>query len=195
MSVVKYCLLLTSLFLFAGCTMTGATYESQLYNVREIENSLRASLAVGEFTRSESEKVVDPWSFRGATKVASPVGDGYHDLIAKGIEDDLMLARRLDSKSNLVLTGDLTEHLVDASSMSTGEGVVGMTFTLSDSGKVVYLKPVRIVHEWDSSFLGQTAANNAMRAHVEMIERLIASLFQDREFLGAANGNGGSSDE
>jgi len=164
MSVVKYCLLLTSLFLFAGCTMTGATYESQLYNVREIENSLRASLAVGEFTRSESEKVVDP-------------------------------ARRLDSKSNLVLTGDLTEHLVDASSMSTGEGVVGMTFTLSDSGKVVYLKPVRIVHEWDSSFLGQTAANNAMRAHVEMIERLIASLFQDREFLGAANGNGGSSDE
>ena len=195
MSIIKNLFILMSFSLSIGCTVTGVTYEAQSYNVREIENSLQKSIAVGEFTRSASEKVVDPWVFRGASKIVSPVGDGHHDLIAKGIEDELMLARRLDKKSSLVLTGDLTEHLVDASSMTTGEGVVGMTFTLRDSGKVVYLKPKRIVDKWDSAFMGVTASNNAMRAHLKMIERLIGSLFQDREFIGAVNGNGGSNDE
>ena len=186
MSVIRFAILIGVVFT-AGCSATGAKYEASAYNVREIEASLKNSIAVGKFTRDESELVIDPWNFRGATKVASPVGDGHHDYIAKGIEDELMLARRLDAGSRLVLSGHLTEHIVDASGMKVGEGSVAMTFTLRDFGEIAYEDSKRVDYKWDSAFMGVTAAANAARAHLEMIERLINSLFQDASFIGAVN--------
>jgi len=189
MRVIRF-VILAGLIFTVGCSTTGAKYEASAYNVREIEASFKNSIAVGKFTRDESELVIDPWSFRGATKIASPVGDGHHDYIAKGIEDELMLARRLDSGSPLVLSGNLTEHIVDASGTNVGKGSVAMTFTLRNSGEIAYEDSKRVDYKWDSAFMGVTAATNAARAHLEMIERLINSLFQDAKFVGAVNADG-----
>lgn len=178
--------MLILIVLNVGCTMTGATYEASSYNVREIENNLNNDLAVGDFTRTQSDLVQDPWVFRGASKIKSPVGDGHHDFIADAITNELMLARKLDGQSNLVLKGDLLEHKVDAA-MSTGVGSVEMKFTLNTEGTVLYDKTKRIEHKWDSAFVGTTAANKAVRGHLEMIEMLVNSLFTDIDFINAIN--------
>ena len=179
--------LLLATILMVGCSMTGAKYESSSYNVREAESNLQKSIQVGEFTREDSPEVIDPWSFRGATAVKSPIGDGHHDFIAKAIENELLLARRLDTSSDLVLTGNLTAHVVDSSSLSVGEGKVAMEFVLRDAGQVKYQDTKTINHKWESAFMGTTAAINAARAHLEMIEKLIGSLFQDKNFQKAVN--------
>jgi hypothetical protein len=180
-------IVLTLLLILAGCSTTGVNYESSSYNVREAESNLERSLAIGEFTREESSEVIDPWTFRGATSIKSPVGNGYQDFIAKAIENELLLARRLDPSSNFELTGKLTAHIVDASSLSLGEGKVAMEFVLKESGNVRYRDTKTIIHKWESAFVGMTAANNAARAHLEMIEKLINSLFQDKAFYQAVN--------
>ena len=186
MKLILRLFMLVLIALNVACTMTGATYEASGYNVREIEENLNNDLAVGDFTRTESDRVQDPWIFRGASKIRSPIGDGHHDFIADAITNELMLARKLDGQSNLVLKGDLLEHKVDAA-MSTGVGSVEMKFTLNAEGKVLYDETKRIEHKWNSAFVGTTAANKAVRGHLEMIEMLIKSLFADIDFINAIN--------
>jgi len=186
MKLILRTFMLVLIALNVACTTTGASYEASGYNVREIENNLNNDLAVGEFTRTQSDRVQDPWLFRDLTKIESPIGNGHHDFIADAIMNELMLARKLNVQSNLVLKGDLLEHKVDAA-LGTGVGSIEMAFTLHADGKVLYNETKRIEHKWDSAFVGTTAANKAVRGHLEMIGMLINSLFTDIDFINAVN--------
>lgn len=187
--VIANILLILSLSLNTACTVTGVTYEASSYNVREAEKTLDNNLAVGDFSRKQNSLVQDPWIFREASKVASPIGEGHHDYIADAIKTELMLARRYDANSDLVLTGEMFQHLVDAG-MSEGVGSVGMRFMLDSAGSIIYDENKFIEHKWDSAFVGVTAANKAYRGHLEMTSKLINNLFSDTNFINAVNNKG-----
>jgi hypothetical protein len=186
MNLLSKLAILLALSLTVACAGTGVTYEPSAFNVREIEQGLRNDLAVGEFTRSESEKVQDPWKFRQLTTIKSPIGEGHHDFIANAISMELMLARKLDKDSGMVLQGNLVEQKMDTG-LGTGKGSIEMRFNLNTENGPVFEESKRIDHQWESSFVGMTAANQAMRGYLEMIEKLVNKLFTDADFIEAVN--------
>lgn len=183
---LKFCLAIFSFMLMSGCAVTSVKYEPVSKNVRTAEANFQEKISVGVFSReSENPLVDDPWTFRGATKFKSPVGAGHHDYIAKAIADELMLARKLDEDSTRILTGRLTEHKL--ATMGDGKGSIEVAFKLEKNGEALYNKAHRVDYSWDSSFVGGTAANKALRAYLVMVERLVFNLFSDAEFSNAVN--------
>ena len=86
LNTIKALLLTVAITFGSGCAMQGANYEPTANNVRLIERSVDTKVGVGEFTKDASSTLIqDPWPFRGATKIAWPVGDGYDDFVAKAV--------------------------------------------------------------------------------------------------------------
>jgi hypothetical protein len=181
-------LLIVATTFVAGCATQGANYEPTATNTRLIERSFDARVGVGEFTKDASSALIeDPWEFRGATKIESPVGDGYDDFVAKAVQDELLLAMRYSDDSGVQITGEMLEHKMSTGSLSIGEGSVAFIFRVEKDGDVVHQTEKRVTHKWDSAFMGVTASINAYRGHLVMVEKLITALFSDRNFTDAIN--------
>ena len=185
---LKALLLIVAVTFVSGCVTQGANYEPTANNTRLIEQSVDAQVGVGEFTKDASSTLIeDPWEFRGATKIESPVGDGYDDFLAKAVQDELLLAMRYSDDSDVQITGEMLEHKMSTGSLSIGEGSVAFIFRVEKDGDVVYQTQKRVTHKWDSAFTGVTASINAYRGHLVMVEKLISALFTDRNFTNAIN--------
>ena len=188
LKIIKATSLLVAITFVSGCATQGPNYEPTANNIRLIERSIDTKIGVGEFSRDASSDLIeDPWAFRGATKVASPVGDGYDDFVAKAVQDELLLAMRYSDKGDVQITGEMLEHTMSTGSMTIGEGSVAFIFRVEKDGNVVHQTKKRVTHKWDSAYMGVTASINAYRGHVEMVEKLISALFSDRKFTEAIN--------
>ena len=188
LKIIKATSLLAAIAFVSGCATQGPNYEPTANNTRLIERSIDTKIGVGEFsTDASSDLIEDPWAFRGATKVASPVGDGYDDFVAKAVQDELLLAMRYSEKGDVQITGEMLEHRMSTGSMTIGEGSVAFIFRVEKDGNVVHQTEKRVTHRWDSAFTGVTASINASRGHIEMVEKLISALFSDRKFTEAIN--------
>ena len=180
--------LIAVIVVVSGCATQGPSYEPTANITRLIERSVDAKVGLGEFTKDASSTLIeDPWEFRGATKIESPVGDGYDDFVAKAVQDELLLAMRYADDSDVQITGEMLEHQMSTGSLSIGEGSVAFIFRVEKYGNVVFQTEKRVTHKWDSAFMGVTAATNAYRGHLVMVEKLISVLFSDSKFTDAIN--------
>lgn len=184
---LKTILLVISVLFISACSVTGPKYSVSAYNVQTLEKSLNNSVKVGSFTKNNSPAVKDPWSFRGASSVVSPVGKGYNDFLADALQSELMLAGKFDKSSSITITGNIVSHDVDASGFNTGNSNIEVEFKVSDSAGDSYNETKRVDHSWESAFVGVTAAEKASRAYLVMIEKLLANLFNDPKFAEAIN--------
>lgn len=180
-----FLLVLIVLNVACGAGVLHRPYEASGYNVREMTDNLNNDLAVGTFTRTQSDLVQDPWFIRSLNKMRYARASGHHDFIADAIANELMLAQKLDGQSNLILKGHLLEHKFD-DGYGTGVGSIEMAFTLTADGKVLYAQTKRIEHTWDSAF-SALAVGQAIWAQLAMIEMLINSLVTDIDFINAVN--------
>lgn len=134
---------------------------------------------VGEFKEGSSE--VNSVSVRGRS-IGSPYNDTYAAYIAKALEDQLKKANLLNKNADTVISGELLTDNVDGSGTSTGESDISARFVVTKKGNVLYNKIHTRHHEWESSFVGYTAAQNTLQNYPVAVQKLIKTLVNDPDF-------------
>lgn len=165
----------------AGCSMQAPPYQASLENVQILKRAKVAPANVGTVT---SDSKLNKISLRGS-KMYSPVGESYGAYIAQAIEAELKLANAWAPVSSTVITGELIENDIDVSGFSTGVGVSSAKFTITKNGETLYQKVISAEHTFDSSFMGNIAIPNGQTNYVNLINKLIKTLFEDQEFTTA----------
>ncbi|WP_457445055.1 hypothetical protein [Roseateles sp. P5_E4] len=111
----------------------------------------------------------------------SPAGGSFAGQLRDEIAAELTAAGLLDSKSKIVIEGQLTDSMVDAG-MSTGKGRLAAKIQIKREGKTVFDKEVIAESTWESSFVGAIALPAAINQYGALYKTLVGKLFDDADF-------------
>lgn len=178
--------LLAALTLLAsGCSIMAPNYQPQFDNIRTLRNSSTSPVKLGEFK-------ADPAAADKINKVTlrlsplqSPYNGSYTDYLKEAIRQELNDAGRLSENSKISISGVLLKNEMDASGVSTGSGSIEARFIVQNDNTVRYDKVKSANHEWPSSFLGPVAIPAAQQAYLPLVQKLLAVLYGDLDFLNA----------
>lgn len=167
----------------SGCVhMTAPGYQPGVANTEALQRNPGQKIAVEDF-----EALPDAHD-KGISVRGSPLsapGDGkfstyLHDAAVR----ELSTAGRYDAASPVRLSAILTRNDLDAG-IGTGHAVLSARFVVARNGTRVYDRPVQVQHDWDSSFIGAIAIPAAVDNYVAAVQKLLARLFADPEFIRA----------
>lgn len=148
--------------------------------------SLRAANAAaartGTFTLAPGLPASADGSVGGlrGSSVQAPDGSFSHYL-RDVIASDLKAAGLLDEKSDIVISGELTESQVDAA-IGTGTAHLGAHLVVTRGGAKVYERTLAVNDSWASSFMGAIAIPEAMNRYTALYQKLAGQLFADPDF-------------
>jgi hypothetical protein len=94
---------------------------------------------------------------------------------------ELAAAGLYDEKSNIVISGLLTESSVDTG-MATGQARLAAHFSVDRNGKRVFDKDEAVDSTWESSILGAIAIPAARTNYGALYKALATKLFSDPAF-------------
>lgn len=177
---------LVSLFavLVSGCSITAPQYSASIDNVQKIKNAGDFNAKVGKFESSPDKANANPISLRGSS-MSSPYDNSYAAYLTEALKQDLSLAGKLKPDSNLEISGTLLTNDIDASGMNTATGDISARFVVKKADAERYNKIKSVHTEWDSSFAAAVALPRAQQQYPTLVQKLIAELFGDSEFLRA----------
>lgn len=183
--ILAVCFLST---LLSGCVqMTMGPHQATLQNIELLKKPEILPMNVGTFGLSPGK---DPAininvSIRGST--LSPAnGASLSEYLKDAVSAELKAAGKYEPGSNLVIKGLLTESQVDAP-IGTGTASLGANFTMTRAGAVVYDRTHQVNATWPSAFIGAEAIPTAVNEYTSLFKKLIARLFEDKEFQMAAS--------
>lgn len=180
------CYLLLSVVLFAmlssGCTAVAPQYVGSSENVQKLKAGGDAVAKVGGFTVKEGMPGAAKISLR-ASPLVSPYTGTYADYLAIAIKQELALAGRLSKDADLEISGILQKNDMDASGLAVGNGEIEARFILKKGGATRYDKVMHARTEWESSFAGYIAIPNAQQQYPVLVQKLLAALYADPEFM------------
>ena len=110
-----------------------------------------------------------------------PANGSFAKTLREELVVELKAAGLYDEASNTVITGQLTDSMVDAA-IGTGTGRLGAHFTVTRDGKPVYDKTLVVDAKWDSSFVGAIALPAAINQYTALYKTLAGKLFTDADF-------------
>lgn len=177
-STIAFSLLVT------GCSLKAPPYEVSIENVQTIKRAKVEQVNVGAIT---STKQLDTISLRGSS-MYSPVNKSYGAYLQKALEDELKLAKLLSTVSSTVITGEILTNDIDISSFSEGIGGASAKFVVIRDNKVIFDKVISSKHTFESSFMGAIAIPNAQASYVNLVQKLIKNLFEDKTFISVLKG-------
>jgi hypothetical protein len=119
-----------------------------------------------------------------AGTMSAPKGTTFADYLRDSLASELAAAGKLDSKSEIVINGLLSESEVD-SAMPTANAKLGAHFSVTRGQLVIYQKNLSVHSQWPSAFLGAEAIPDAMNHYTALYDQLIQTLLADPEFLAA----------
>ena len=180
-------LALAASMLLAGCVTTPAmTYQPSIDNTQLLMRDGRGKLAVDAFTASPT---VD--NTRLGVRLSHLTGGGsdgtFSGYLHDALQAELGTAGRLDPASPLRLSGTLTGNVLDGDGAKTGFAKVGAHFVLKRGAQTLYERDLSATHQWESSFIGAIAIPAAMQNYTTAVQKLLATLFGDPEFVAASN--------
>lgn len=167
-----------------GCAMVTPAYPPSISNVSKLKENGPTPVAVGAFSVKGDTPGATSVSIRANT-MASSVGTNYADYLAQALKAELDLARRLDPKSTVEITGVLKKNMMDASGFVKGEGAIEAQFVVRRNGEIRFDKVKQATAEWSSSFIGNIAIPNAVQNYPMLVQNLLAVLYADPDFLTA----------
>lgn len=170
--------------LITACSMQAPPYEASIENVQIIKRAKVKQVKVGTIT---STKQLDSISLRGSS-MYSPVNKSYGSYLQKALEDELKLAKLLSAVSSTVLTGEMLTNDINISSFSEGIGEASAKFVVTRDNKVIFDKIISTNHIFESSFIGAIAIPNAQASYVNLVQKLIKNLFEDKTFISVLKG-------
>ncbi len=123
------------------------------------------------------DKTLD--GLRGSS--VEPANGSFAQTLREELVVELKAAGLYDEASTTVITGELTDSMVDAA-IGTGTGKLGAHFTVTRGGKSVYDKVLVVDAKWDSSFVGAIALPAAINQYTALYKTLAGKLFADPDF-------------
>tara|TARA_B110001454_G_C12575635_1_gene373829 strand:- start:125 stop:670 length:546 start_codon:yes stop_codon:yes gene_type:complete len=167
--------------LVSACSMQAPPYQASLENVHTIKKAKVQQVKVDSITTT---KKLDSISLRGSS-MYSPVNKSYGDYISKALEEELKLAKLWSPVSSTVITGKVLTNDIDVSGFSEGSGEISAKFIITKNNKVIFDKIISANHTFDSSFIGAVAIPNGQANYVNLVQKLIKNLFEDKNFVAA----------
>jgi hypothetical protein len=101
------------------------------------------------------------------------------------VRQELDDSRLLDAGANTEVGGVLLRNELDGSGFSIGTADIDARVLVKREGAVRYDKVQSAHHEWKSSFIGATAIPAAAQNYPIVVQKLLAKLFGDADFLAA----------
>jgi hypothetical protein len=167
-----------------GCSMMAPQYSASIENVQKLKDAGIASARVGKFDSSPDRANANPISLRGSS-LQSPYESSYAAYLAEAIKQELSLAGKLAAGTDIEISGALLKNDIDASGFSTATGDIEARFVVKKGEAVRYDQLKTIHYDWDSSFAGAVAIPRAQQEYPRMVQRLLAELYNDQNFIQA----------
>jgi len=118
-------------------------------------------------------------SFRAASM--NPTNGSFAGQLRDEIAAELSAAGLLDSKSGIVIEGQLTDSTVETG-MSTGKGRLAARIQVKRDGQTLFDKEMVAESTWESSFVGAVAIPAAINQYGALYKTLVGKLFDDADF-------------
>jgi hypothetical protein len=173
-----------ALALSTGCALQAPVYQPSIDNVGLLKKAGAAPVAVGAFTVQAGGEGMTDLSLRTST-MTPPAGSNYADYLASALKQELDMARRLDPKVNIEISGVLLKNVVSAGGISRNDGEIEARFVVRRDGQIRFDKIKRGAAEWESSFAGAVAIPKAQQQYPVIVQSLLAALYTDAEFQAA----------
>ncbi|WP_460534428.1 hypothetical protein [Chitinimonas naiadis] len=164
----------------SACATKAPPYIPSVANLSKLETLQPAK--VGQIKVAQEK--LNSIGLRGSS-MTSPVGAGYGDYLKEALAQELKMANKLNADASIVISGELLENEIDASGFSKGYGKVSARFVVKKQDKETYNKQKSAESQWESSFAGPVALPTAMNNYPLLIQRLLASLYDDQDFVAA----------
>lgn len=172
-----------ALVLMTGCASKAPPYQPSIENVAVLKRAGSTPVAVGAFTVQADMKGAASIQLRGSTM--EPVAGDYARYLAEALRIDLELARRLDPKASIEVSGVLLKNEIAAGGIVTNSGEIEAQFIVRREGRQVYDKVKRGALQWESSFAGAVAIPKAAQQYPLLVQSLLGQLSADAEFQSA----------
>lgn len=173
-----------SLFIMSGCSLMAPNYTASIENVQLLKDGGDFGVKVGKFESVPDRGNANPISLRGSS-LASPYDNSFAAYIAEAVKQELSLAGKLKSGTDVEIFGMLLKNDIDASGFSVATGDIQARFVVKQGDNVRYDQLKTLHHEWESSFAGAIAIPRAQQAYPGLVQRLLAVLYADQAFLQA----------
>ncbi|NKI94547.1 hypothetical protein [Rhizobacter sp. SG703] len=167
----------------SGCSTTAPTFQPSIANVSTLKAAGSTPVAVGAFTVQAGLKTATSIQLRAADMTTDK--GSYAQYLADALKSELDLAKRLDPKATIEITGVLLKNDIAAGGFSTNSGEVEARFIVRRDGQVKYEKTKRGTAEWEGSFAGATAIPKAAQQYPVLVQNMLAALYADADFVAA----------
>lgn len=184
MKLVSFILITLILLLTTtGCSMKGHEFKPDFNSINDLkDNNLKAMSIQNENIKNEKDETIG----LRAVNMTSPYGGSFSKYLEKSLEEQLKQASIYDKQSNIKISAILLKNDVSISSFSIGEADLTANFIVMNKDKKVYEKEHTIHHEWESSFIGQIAIENAIENYPIAMQKLIDSFLLDKDLIDVA---------
>jgi len=173
-----------ALVAMTGCAIKAPPYQPSIDNVNVLKRGGATGAAVGTFTVQAGAVGAASISVR-ASSMEPPNGGTYAAYLAEALKAELDLARRLDPKATIDITGVLLKNDIDAGGFSRNNGEIEVRFVVRRDGQVRFDKTKRGAADWESSFVGAIAIPKAQQQYPVLVQTLLAALYADADFQSA----------
>jgi len=154
-------------------------------NIQRAKATGMTPVAVGNFVLAPGKPAaLDTALDVRSNTVSSPVQGSFAQYLKENLSVDLRAAGLLDPASKTVISGLLTESILDVP-MSQSKGALGARFSVTRDGRSVYDKELKAASSWESSFVGAVAIPAAMNNYTALYRELVAKLLDDPAFRAA----------
>lgn len=175
---------LAVLAFLTGCAGPSPNYSPSIDNVEALKKSGASATRVGTIGVTSGMPGASALSIR-ANSMVSSVGAHYGDYLAAALKQELEMARLLNPQAVTEISGTLLRNNIDAGGINTNAGQMEARFMVTVAGNVRYDKIKRIEHQWEGAFAGAIAIPNAANNYPVMVQKLVAMLIADPEFIRA----------
>ena len=139
---------------------------------------------VGSFQADPDSGNNESISLRGLS-LQSPVGGKFSAYVAEALRSELAAARLIDDKAAVEIGGVLIKNNVDVSGIRFGTAILQARVVVRRDGRATYDKLVQADMTFESSFAGTVAVPKAIQAYPTLVQKFLAKLYGDREFIAA----------
>jgi hypothetical protein len=165
----------------SACSSVAPPYAVSIDNVETLKKSGATPSSVGKISVPDK---INSISLRGGS-MNSPVGGSYGAYLADAITQELSLAKLLDPKSAIEISGELQKNDVDVSGMITGTAVLEARIVVKKAGQVRFDKVESASLEFDSNFIGGIAIPRGKQNYPIVVQKFLTTLYADLDFIAA----------
>lgn len=171
-------------YIESGCSIMAPQYSASIENVQKLKDGGNIAAKVGKFDSSTDQTNANPISLRGMS-LLSPYENSYAVYLVEAIKQELALAGKMNLGTDIEISGVLLKNDIDASGFSTATGNIEARFVVKKGEAILYSQVKTIHSEWESSLAGMVAIPRAQQEYPQLVQRLLAALYDDQAFLRA----------